>query len=87
MDERSQPYFLLREVRDYDVRARKRAIQDQQITPRDSDLIEQYLSEKQAVDQIGRHRVLKINTILLGWRENFLRVEYAQVTFPDLVAC
>ena len=77
-------YFHLGEVRDYEVRSRKKAIQDRLITERDATLIEQYIAQKQATDKIGRHRVLKINNILVNWRTNFLHVEYAEVTMPDL---
>lgn len=77
-------YFHLGEVRDYDIRSRKKALQNRKITPRDAELIEQYIAEKQAVDKIGRHRVLKINNILVGWRTNFLNTEYSQLTMPIL---
>jgi len=77
-------YFHLGEVRDYEVRSRKKGIQNKKLTENDAALIEQYISEKQAVNRIKRHRVLKINNTLVGWRTNFLNTEYSQLTLPLL---
>jgi integrase/recombinase XerD len=77
--------FYLGDVRDYDVRSIKNAVRDDQITQMDADLIQRYISEKKACDQITRNRVLKLTTTLLGWRKNRLIIsEYQILTMADL---
>ena len=77
--------FYLGDVRDYDVRSIKKALQDKQISQTDADLIRQYISEKIACDQISRNRVLKLTTTLLGWKKNqLITCEYKDLTMADL---
>ncbi|MDD1728660.1 MAG: tyrosine-type recombinase/integrase [Methanospirillum sp.] len=62
----------------------EKALKRGAITERDRELIDGYISEMQALHQLSNNRVMKLITTLLGWRNNKLLPEYAQVTMPDL---
>ncbi|HWQ66280.1 MAG TPA: tyrosine-type recombinase/integrase [Methanospirillum sp.] len=77
--------FYLGEIRDYEVRSINKALENNQISQSDATLIKQYISEKIACDRIGRNRILKLNTTLLGWRKNrLITCEYKDLTMADL---
>lgn len=63
----------------------QKAVRYGEISERDGNLIQSYISEMAALHQLSHNRVLKLTTTLVGWKKNeLIGPDYDRMTMGDL---
>jgi len=68
-----------------DCNSLQKAVRYGEISERDGNLIQSYISEMAALHQLSHNRVLKLTTTLVGWKKNeLIGPDYDRMTMGDL---